>query len=66
MTFRTIKVYLLILIFLVIRTVGVFSKDLDEKERTARASFVQRILNKHKYLEGRIRLVGGKDKFEGK
>ncbi|XP_026323028.1 lysyl oxidase homolog 2 [Hyposmocoma kahamanoa] len=65
MNFITIKVDLLILIFLVIRTVGVLSKDLDEKERTARASFVQRLVNKHKHLEGRIRLIGGKDKYEG-
>lgn len=62
----SIKVNFLILIFLVIRTAGVLSKDLDEKERTARASFVQKLLNKHKHLEGRIRLVGGKGKFEGK
>lgn len=66
MNFVTIKADLLILIFLVIRTIGVLSKDLDEKERTSRASFVQKLLNKHKHLEGRIRLVGGKDKFEGK
>lgn len=66
MKFISIKVNLLILAFLVIRTVGVLSKDLDEKERTARASFVQKLLNKHKHLEGRIRLVGGKGKFDGK
>lgn len=56
---------IIVIVFLLIRTVGVLSKDLNEKERTARASFIQKLLNTQKNLEGRIRLVGGRNKFEG-
>ncbi|XP_049880700.1 lysyl oxidase homolog 2 [Pectinophora gossypiella] len=52
-------------IVLVIRTVEVESKDLDENERAARALFIQNLLNRQKHLEGRIRLIGGPNKFEG-
>lgn len=65
MNFMNTKVNLLIIIFLAIKNVGVSSKDLDETERSERALFVQRLLNKNKHLEGRIRLIGGRDKFEG-
>ncbi|CAK1540979.1 unnamed protein product [Leptosia nina] len=40
-------------------------KDLSENERNIRAVFIQKILNKQKHFEGRIKLVGGSDKFEG-
>lgn len=55
-----------VFIFLVIRTVGVLSRDLSESDRTNRAAFIQRLLNKEKYLEGRVKLVGGHNRFEGK
>ncbi|XP_073963631.1 lysyl oxidase homolog 2-like [Choristoneura fumiferana] len=45
--------------------VQVFSRDVDEMERAARASFVQRLLNKYTPLEDRVRLVGGPNRFEG-
>ncbi|XP_028158080.1 lysyl oxidase homolog 2 [Ostrinia furnacalis] len=54
----------LALLFLIVKTVGVLSKDLDESERTLRAVFVQNLLNKRKYLEGKIRL-SGPNEFEG-
>ncbi|CAB3227745.1 unnamed protein product [Arctia plantaginis] len=54
-----------VLILLVIRTVGVYSKDLNETERALRAAFVQKLLNKQRYLDGRIKLVGGPNRFEG-
>lgn len=60
------ELYSLVLILLLIRTVGVLSKDLSESERSSRASFVQRLLNKRKFLEGKIRLAGGPSDFEGK
>ncbi|KAI8423032.1 hypothetical protein MSG28_014120 [Choristoneura fumiferana] len=44
--------------------VQVFSRDVDEMERAARASFVQRLLNKYTPLEDRVRLVGGPNRFE--
>ncbi|KAJ2941543.1 hypothetical protein O0L34_g14596 [Tuta absoluta] len=50
---------------LLIRTVGVESRNLNGKERAARALYVQRIINKQKYLEGRVRLVGGTNRYEG-
>lgn len=56
----------IVLIFLLIRTVGVNCKILSESERANRAAFIQKLLNKEKELEGRLRLVGGPDKFEGK
>ncbi|CAH2985030.1 unnamed protein product [Chilo suppressalis] len=43
----------------------VLTKDLSEEERALRAAFVQKLLNKQKYLEGKIRLVGGSNDFEG-
>ncbi|XP_026754306.2 lysyl oxidase homolog 2B [Galleria mellonella] len=55
----------ILLMCVMIKTVGVLSKDLSESERSARASFIQRLLNKQKYLEGRIKLIGGPTKFEG-
>lgn len=58
--------FTVVLVLLLIRTVGVSSKDLKEKERATRASFIQSLLNKQKNLEGRIRLIGGRNKFEGK
>ncbi|KOB73787.1 Uncharacterized protein OBRU01_10150, partial [Operophtera brumata] len=54
-----------IFIFIIIRTVGVSSRDLSESDRANRAAFIQRLLNKEKYLEGRVKLVGGPNKFEG-
>ncbi|XP_032523492.2 lysyl oxidase homolog 2B [Danaus plexippus] len=43
----------------------ILCKDLSENERATRAAFVQRLLNSNKYLEGRIKLVGGSNKYEG-
>lgn len=60
------KLYSIVLIFLLVRTVGVFSRDLSESERANRAAFVQKLLNKRKNLEGKIRLAGGPNEFEGK
>ncbi|KAL0811480.1 hypothetical protein ABMA28_009874 [Loxostege sticticalis] len=60
-----LKFYSIVLIFLLVRTVGVFSRDLSESERANRAAFVQKLLNKRKNLEGKIRLAGGPNEFEG-
>lgn len=51
---------------LLLITVQVFSRDVNETERAARASFVQRLLNKYSPFEDRVRLVGGPNRFEGK
>lgn len=56
---------LIVLIFLLIRTVGVQTKDLSEDERNLRAAFIQKLLNKQKNLEGRIKLLGGPNQYEG-
>lgn len=61
-----LQVNILLFIFLLIRTVNVSCRDLSESERAARAAFVQRLVNKQRYLEGRVRLIGGGNKFEGK
>ncbi|XP_063369098.1 lysyl oxidase homolog 3A [Cydia amplana] len=45
--------------------VEVTSRDFNDTERAARAAFVQRLLNKQKLAEGRLRLVGGPNQFEG-
>lgn len=66
MGFMKLIIKSIVLILLVIRTVGVFSKDLNETERALRAAFVQKLLNKQRYLDGRIKLVGGPNRFEGK
>ncbi|XP_075986562.1 lysyl oxidase-like 2 [Anticarsia gemmatalis] len=55
----------IVFILLAIRTVGVFSKDVSDSERSLRAAFIQKLLNKQKNLEGRIKLVGGPSKYEG-
>lgn len=52
-------------IVLIITAIEVLSKDVSESERANRAAFIQRLLNKEKYLEGRVKLVGGPSKFEG-
>jgi hypothetical protein len=57
------KTYIVIFMILLERTT--LCKDLNETERTARAAFIQRLLTKQKYLEGKIRLVGGPSDFEG-
>lgn len=57
---------LFMLMFLLIRTAEVLSKDLSASERANRAAFIQRLLNKDKYLEGRVKLVGGPNPYEGK
>lgn len=56
----------IVLVLLVIRTVGVQSKDLSENDRALRAAFIQKLLNKQKNLEGRIQLLGGPNRYEGK
>ncbi|CAH2059220.1 unnamed protein product, partial [Iphiclides podalirius] len=43
----------------------VLSRDLDEAQRAARANFVQRLINTRKHLEGKLRLIGGTNEFEG-
>lgn len=53
-----------LLFVMLIESIGVSGKDLSENERAGRAAFVQRLLNKKKYLEGRVKLVGG-NKYEG-
>ncbi|VVC94602.1 unnamed protein product, partial [Leptidea sinapis] len=40
-------------------------KDLSENERVMRAAFIQKLLNKQKYAEGRIKLMGGQTSLEG-
>ncbi|KAG6451241.1 lysyl oxidase homolog 2 [Manduca sexta] len=60
-----VKLNLMLLLALLIQTVGVLSRDVSESERAARAAFVQKLLNKRKHLEGKLRLVGGADKYEG-
>lgn len=59
------KLTIVFLHFMII-ALGVLSKDLSESERANRAAFIQRLLNKDKYLEGRIKLIGGPSRFEGK
>ncbi|CAH0763306.1 unnamed protein product [Diatraea saccharalis] len=54
-----------ILMCSIVMTVKVISKDLSEEERAMRATFIQKLLNKQKYLEGKIRLVGGSNDYEG-
>ncbi|XP_050554173.1 lysyl oxidase homolog 2 [Spodoptera frugiperda] len=56
---------LIVLIILLIRTVKVFGKNVNEHERALRAEFVQNLLNKQNKFEGRIKLVGGSSKYEG-
>lgn len=57
---------LIVLIVLLIRTVRVLSKDLSESERSLRAEFIQKLLNKKSKLEGKIKLLGGPSNYEGK
>lgn len=61
-----IELCTIVLILVLVRTVGVLSKDLSENERASRAKFVQNLLNKRKSLEAKIRLSGGPNEFEGK
>ncbi|CAH2096876.1 unnamed protein product [Euphydryas editha] len=43
----------------------IVSRDLSENERASRAAFIQRLLNKQRNLEGRVKLLGGSNIFEG-
>lgn len=43
----------------------IVSRDLSENERASRAAFIQRLLNKQRNLEARVKLLGGSDIFEG-
>ncbi|XP_068625619.1 lysyl oxidase homolog 3A [Battus philenor] len=52
-----------ILIFLLFQ--AVLSRDLNEDQRSARANFIQKIINRRKHLDGRIKLVGGANQYEG-
>ncbi|XP_026729832.1 lysyl oxidase homolog 3 [Trichoplusia ni] len=55
----------IVLVFLLIRTVVVFSRDLSEKDRNSRAKYIQKLINKQKKYEGRIKLSGGPNRYEG-
>lgn len=55
----------IVLMFLLIRTVVVFSRDLSEKDRNSRAKYIQKLINKQKKYEGRIKLSGGPNRYEG-
>lgn len=41
-------------------------RDLSENERSTRAAFIQKLLSKEKRMEGKVKLLGGYDQFEGK
>lgn len=60
-----IKLKSIVLFLVILKTVQVLCRDLSENERATRAAFIQRLLNKQKVLEGRIKLVGGGNKYEG-
>ncbi|XP_045506497.1 lysyl oxidase homolog 2B-like [Colias croceus] len=49
---------------IVLLFVSVLCRDLSENERNMRAAFIQKLLNKQKYLENKIKLLGGTE-FEG-
>lgn len=59
-------VNLIVLITLLVRTVRVLGRDLGERERSLKAEFIHKLLNKHNKLEGKIKLIGGMTKYEGK
>lgn len=63
-----IKYTLNLIVFIILSTgiLKVFGRDLSEQERTLRAEFVQKLLNKQNRLEGKIKLLGGASKYEGK
>ncbi|KPJ03811.1 Lysyl oxidase-like 2 [Papilio xuthus] len=44
---------------------SVLSRDLDEAQRSERANFIQKLINRRKHLEGKLKLVGGANEFEG-
>nr|XP_026498774.1 lysyl oxidase homolog 2 [Vanessa tameamea]XP_026498775.1 lysyl oxidase homolog 2 [Vanessa tameamea] len=52
-------------IIMFIQFVVILSRDVSESERGTRAAFIQRLLNKQKILEGRFKLLGGSNIFEG-
>lgn len=54
-----------IVFFIVTHLLVALSRDVSESERASRAAFIQKLLNKQKHLEGRIKLLGGSNKFEG-
>lgn len=60
------KTKTIVLIILLIELTEVLCRDMSESERAARAIFIQRLLNKQKNLEGRVKLLGGETKYEGK
>lgn len=63
---KILKMHVKLVIFLIIlHFMVIFSKDVNESERASRAAFIQKLLNKQKHLEGRIKLLGGSNKFEG-
>ncbi|XP_045490332.1 lysyl oxidase homolog 2B [Pieris rapae] len=45
--------------------VSAFCRDLSEDERSTRAAFIQKLLNKQKRMEGKVKLLGGESSFEG-
>lgn len=63
---KTWSINLIVMVILLRHIMGVYSKILSESDRANRAAFIQKLLNKDKKLEGRLRLVGGPDEFEGK
>ncbi|CAH0721254.1 unnamed protein product, partial [Brenthis ino] len=58
-----VKLY--VIFIFVVHFVLITSRDVNESERASRAAFIQKLLNKQKHLEGRIKLLGGSNKFEG-
>ncbi|KAL4708580.1 hypothetical protein ACJJTC_014188 [Scirpophaga incertulas] len=60
-----LNLYIVVTLLYLLKSTDVTCKELSESERAARAAFVQRLLNKRKHLEGKIRLVGGSSEYEG-
>ncbi|XP_023938580.2 lysyl oxidase homolog 3A [Bicyclus anynana] len=53
------------ILFILLEIVVILCKDVSDDERATRAAFIQRLLNKQKFLEGRVKLLGGTNKYEG-
>ncbi|KAG7297381.1 hypothetical protein JYU34_019360 [Plutella xylostella] len=47
------------------RILRILGRDLSEVDRNSRAAFVQKLLNRNRAAEGRVKLVGGPTRFEG-
>lgn len=60
------KVNLSVSLFFLMKIIRILGRDLSESERNSRAQFVQRLLNQNRISEGRLKLVGGANRYEGK